>query len=476
MQKFTKIIATVSDKRCEIDFIKSLSNAGVNVVRMNSAHLSYEGFKKIVHNTRMANPSLAIMMDTKGPEIRTTSTVDGEALEIKTGDVVKVSGNPDGITSQSEIFLSYRDIAKVLKKGDCILIDDGELEFEIIEADGVNILARAANDGMLGARKSVNLPGVTVDLSAVTERDRINIGYGVELGVDFIAHSFVRSAADVMEVQGILDSLGSDAKIISKIENQEGIDNIDEILEVSYGIMVARGDLGIEVSAERLPGIQSMLIHKCITAHKPVIVATQMLHTMIDHLRPTRAEISDVANAVYQRVDAMMLSGETAYGKYPLEAVGIMTSVAKEVEKGLKHKMDVPPLLDADITSFLAHEAVMSENKVGTKAIFTDAYRGVSARFIASFRGSIPTFAICHNTSVQRWLALSYGVAAYLDSRTDDFVPGHSIEAVRQIVEDDHVAYTYRSDYLTGTRKGSCALEILTPDEILEAPVPDVKA
>ena len=189
MQKFTKIIATVSDKRCEIDFIKSLSNAGVNVVRMNSAHLSYEGFKKIVHNTRMANPSLAIMMDTKGPEIRTTSTVDGEALEIKTGDVVKVSGNPDGITSQSEIFLSYRDIAKVLKKGDCILIDDGELEFEIIEADGVNILARAANDGMLGARKSVNLPGVTVDLSAVTERDRINIGYGVELGVDFIAHS-----------------------------------------------------------------------------------------------------------------------------------------------------------------------------------------------------------------------------------------------------------------------------------------------
>ena len=467
MQKFTKIIATVSDKRCEVEFIRSLAKAGVNVVRMNSAHLGYDGFKQIIENTREADPSLAVMMDTKGPEIRTTATVTGAPLEIHTGDVVRIVGAPDGSTSCDEICLSYAGIARVLKVGDLMLVDDGELEFEVIEADGKTIVARASNDGMLGSRKSVNLPGVSVDLPAVTERDRVNIGYGVELGVDFIAHSFVRSAADVREVQEILDSLGSEAKIISKIENQEGIDNIDEILDASYGIMVARGDLGIEVAAERIPGIQSMLIHKCITAHKPVIVATQMLHTMIEHPRPTRAEISDVANAVYQRADAMMLSGETAYGKYPLEAVGIMTSVAKEVEKGLKNKMDVPPLLDAAIPSFLAHEAVMSENKVGTKAILTDAYRGVSARFIASFRGSIPTFAICHNTSVQRWLALSYGVKAYLDSRTDCFVPGHSVEAVRQIVADDHIAATDRIAYLTGTDKGARALEILTPAEIL---------
>lgn len=468
MQKFTKIVATISDKRCDIDFIKSLAEAGVNVVRMNSAHLDYDGFKKIVDNTRAADDSLAIMMDTKGPEIRTTVTVTGDPVEFHTGDIVKIKGNPDGKTSASEISLNYADIAKVLQPGNRMLIDDGEMEFEVIDVDGDTVTVRAANDGSLGSRKSVNLPGVSIGLPAVTERDKRNIGYAVDLGVDFIAHSFVRSANDVMEVKRILDSLGSDIRIISKIENQEGIDNFDDILEASYGIMVARGDLGIEVPAERIPGIQSNLINKCITAHKPVIVATQMLHTMIEHPRPTRAEISDVANAVYQRADAMMLSGETAYGKYPVEAVKIMTSVAKEVESSLRSKMEVPPLTDADITSFLAHEAVMSENKVGTKAIFTDAYRGISARFIASFRGNNPTFAICHNRSVQRWLALSYGVTAYYYPQPDNSFPRHSIEAVREIVNADHIQPNDRLAYLTGTRHGARALEILTPLEIME--------
>ncbi len=435
---------------------------------MNSAHLDYDGFKKIVENTRAADDSLAIMMDTKGPEIRTTVTVTGEPVEFHTGDIVKIKGNPDGKTLSSEISLNYADIAKVLHPGNRMLIDDGEMEFEVIDVDGDTVTVRAANDGSLGSRKSVNLPGVSIGLPAVTERDKRNIGYAVDLGVDFIAHSFVRSANDVMEVKRILDSLGSDIRIISKIENQEGIDNFDDILEASYGIMVARGDLGIEVPAERIPGIQSNLINKCITAHKPVIVATQMLHTMIEHPRPTRAEISDVANAVYQRADAMMLSGETAYGKYPVEAVKIMTSVAKEVESSLKNKMEVPPLTDADITSFLAHEAVMSENKVGTKAIFTDAYRGISARFIASFRGNNPTFAICHNRSVQRWLALSYGVTAYYYPQPDNSFPRHSIKAVREIVKADHIQPNDRLAYLTGTRHGARALEILTPLEIME--------
>lgn len=468
-KKFTKIVATVSDKRCDIEFIKALSHAGVNVVRMNSAHLEYEGFKKIVENTRAADSSLAIMMDTKGPEIRTTVTVTGDPVVFHTGDVVKIYGNPEGKTSAKEINLNYPAIAKVLTPGVKMLIDDGELEFDITEIDGDTITGVAANDGELGSRKSVNLPGVKVDLPAVTERDRRNIGYGVELGVDFIAHSFVRSAADVKEVQGILDSLGADTKIISKIENQEGIDNFDGILKASYGIMVARGDLGIEVAPERIPGIQTNLINKCIAAHKPVIVATQMLHSMIEHPRPTRAEISDVANAVYQRADAMMLSGETAYGKYPVEAVKIMTSVANEVEASLSNKREVPPLLDGDITSFLARQAVMSESKVGTKAIFTDAYRGVSARFIASFRGSNPTFAICHNRNVQRWLALSFGVTAYLyEQPKPNFFMPHSVEAVRKIVADGGVGLHDRIAYLTGTRRGARALEILTPYEVLE--------
>lgn len=467
MQKFTKIVATVSDKRCDVDFIKQLADAGVNVVRMNSAHLELDGFKKILGNAREANPALAIMMDTKGPEIRTTVTETGDPVEFHVGDFVTFYGNPDGKTSSKVINLNYADIAKMVKVGDRVLIDDGELEFTITSIEGNAIHAVADNDGSLGSRKSVNLPGVAIDLPAVTERDRRNIGYAIDLGVDFIAHSFVRSAADVKEVQAILDDRNSPIKIISKIENQEGIDNFDEILAASYGIMVARGDLGIEVPAERIPGIQEMMIRKCILAHKPVIVATQMLHTMIEHPRPTRAEISDVANAVYQRADAMMLSGETAYGKYPVEAVKVMTSVAMEVEKSLRLKMELPPLTDDDITSFLARQAVLSETRVGTKAIFTDAFGGVAARFIASFRGNNPTFAICHNEEVYRWLALSYGVTSYYFPQPEKQDPRHSVDAVRQIVDEDHIEPDDRIAYLTGTKRGTRALEILTPSEIL---------
>lgn len=468
MLKFTKIVATVSDKRCDVEFIRQLAEAGVNVVRMNSAHLELEGFTKIVNNTRAADPSLAIMMDTKGPEIRTTVTETGEPVEFHAGDAVTFYGNPDGKTSPSVINLNYADIANVVKPGDRVLIDDGELEFTIRDIEGKAIHAIADNDGSLGSRKSVNLPGVCIDLPAVTERDKRNIGYAVDLGVDFIAHSFVRSAADIKEVQSILDERHSPIKIISKIENQEGIDNFDSILEACYGIMVARGDLGIEVPAEKIPGIQSMMIHKCIKAHKPVIVATQMLHTMIEHPRPTRAEISDVANAVYQRADAIMLSGETAYGKYPVEAVTTMTKVALEVENSLRQKMEIPPLTDDDITSFLARQAVLSETRVGTKAIFTDAFGGIAARFIASFRGNNPTFAICHNMEVYRWLALSYGVSAYYFPHEGKKDPRHSVDAVRQIVSEDHIGLDDRIAYLTGTKRGTRALEILTPGEVID--------
>ncbi len=465
MHKFTKIVATVSDKRCDVAFIRELAEAGVNVVRMNSAHLDLEGFRKIVANTREADPSIAIMMDTKGPEIRTTVTAEGDKVKYISGQEVKIIGYPEGTTTSDRICLNYPNIANVLEPGNRLLIDDGEMAFCVTDVDGDVVTAVAENDGELGSRKSVNLPGVSIDLPPVTERDRRNIGYAVELGVDFIAHSFVRSAADVMEVQSILDSYKADTKIISKIENQQGIDNFDEILHASYGIMVARGDLGIEVPAERIPGIQAMMINKCIMAHKPVIVATQMLHTMIEHPRPTRAEISDVANAVYQRADAMMLSGETAYGRYPVEAVRTMTNVAREVEASLRSNRQIPPMKGASITAFLAREAVKSEFTIGTRAILTDAYRGKSSRFIASFRGNNPTFAICHNVNVMRWLALSYGVKAYL-SEGGEYVHHHSTEAVRRIVADGHLDPNDRIIYLTGTRRGARALEILTPREI----------
>lgn len=468
MQKFTKIVATVSDKRCDVDFIKSLADAGVNVVRMNSAHLDYDGFRKIVDNTRKANPALAIMMDTKGPEIRTTITVGDSPVIFSKGDVVQIVGNPVGKTSKHEICLNYPGIAQVLSPDSRILIDDGELEFIVTSVDDGKVTAFAANDGKLGSRKSVNLPGISIDLPAITEKDKINIGIGVDLGVDFIAHSFVRSAADVKAVQSILKSLHADTKIISKIENQEGVDNFDEILRESYGIMVARGDLGIEVAPERIPSIQNSMVKRCIKAHKPVIVATQMLHTMIEHPRPTRAEISDIANAVYQRADAMMLSGETAYGMYPLEAVKTMASVAREVEASLYLKMPAQPLLDSDITSFLAHEAVEAGAKVGVKAIFTDSFTGRSARIISSFRGDNPIYSICHNKSVYRWLALSFGVKAYYDETAEQWgFMRHSVKAVAQLVKEGSIDESERVAYMTGTRQGARALEILTPRDIL---------
>ncbi len=468
MKKFTKIVATVSDKRCDVDFIRQLADAGMNVVRMNSAHLDRDGFKKIIENTGKADPSIAIMMDTKGPEIRTTRTVGDIPVRFNAGDMVKVVGDPEGLTSAETICLNYPLIAEDVKTGDRLLIDDGELGFVITSVEGPRIIARAENDGTLGSRKSVNVPGVSIALPAVTERDRRNIGYAVELGVDFVAHSFVRSADDVHQVQAILDELGSSIKIISKIENQEGVDNFDEILAASYGIMIARGDLGIEVAAERIPGIQLMMINKCIAAHKPVIVATQMLHSMIEHPRPTRAEVSDVAGAVYQRADAMMLSGETAYGKYPVEAVRIMSRVAAEVESSQYAQTEAPPMHDRLITSFLSRQAVMSEQRVGTKAILTDTYHGLTARYIASFRGSNPTIAVCYNREVQRHLALSYGVMTYyhpLKTVRTDYRPK---SAFKHLVDrgtlkaDDLVAY------LSGTDAGATRLEIDTLENLMK--------
>jgi pyruvate kinase len=471
MDKKTKIVATISDRRCEPEFIKELFDAGMNVVRMNSAHLNRDGFQRIISNVRSVSDRIAIMMDTKGPEIRTTVNETDDNIYFTAGQKVTFAGDVTGTTSAEHINLNYANIANDIVEGKHLLIDDGELDFLVdsVDKEAGLVYATVQNDGKLGSRKSVNIPGVSISLPAVTERDRENIAIAVELGVDFIAHSFVRSAADVHAVQEILDSMDSDIKIISKIENQEGIDNIDEIIDASYGIMIARGDLGIEVAAERIPGIQAMMIKRSIAAHKPVIVATQMLHSMINNPRPTRAEVSDIANAVYQRTDAVMLSGETASGKYPVEAVTTMARVVMEVEKTLRNNMvEVPPLSDAHVTSFLARQAVVSERMIGTKAIITDSFHGRTARYIASFRASTPVFAICHKQSVTRWLSLSYGIKAYYYENYDP-ASRYPTHVLRRFINEgllhrpDRVAYL---GALNGT--GSTFLEINSVNAIIE--------
>ncbi|MGB4340554.1 MAG: pyruvate kinase, partial [Dysgonamonadaceae bacterium] len=258
MHKHTKIIATISDKRCDTSFIQQLFNEGMDVVRMNSAHLNKEGFLKIVHNVREVSNRIALLLDTKGPEIRTTKA---EApIELYAGDLIRIAGNPNGISSREVIYVSYPDIAKEMQPGEDILIDDGEIDLKVEEVHADYILCRVQNDGVVGSRKSVNIPGVRINLPTITDRDRKFIRLAIESDIDFIAHSFVRNKEDVLAVQKILDEYNSPIKIIAKIENQEGVDNADEILDVAYGIMVARGDLGIEVPQEKIPGIQRSLI------------------------------------------------------------------------------------------------------------------------------------------------------------------------------------------------------------------------
>jgi len=446
--KQTKIVASVSDLRCDVDFIRQLYKAGVNVIRMNTAHATPEGLRTIIRNVREVSKHLGILIDTKGPEIRTTGT--NAPIDYKSGEKVAIIGAPQQDTTHDVICLSYSDICNDVKVGDQILFDDGELCMQVVEDNGEKLTVIVMNDGKLGSHKSVNVPGVHIDLPALTEKDRRNILLAIEEDIDFIAHSFVRSRDDLHEVQKILDEHGSDIKIISKIENQEGVDNIDEILDNCYGIMVARGDLGIEIPAEKIPGIQRMIIKKCVFRKKPVIVATQMLHTMIKNPRPTRAEVSDIANAVFQNTDALMLSGETASGAYPIEAVKTMVKIAEQAEADRNlhsPQVDVDGA-DTNLRDFLCKAAIETTSKLGVKSILTDSGTGDDARTLAAYRGPSPVVAICKHEKLQRWLALSYGVLAIYPKQ--DELDKMFYYAVKLLFDHKMVALDDKVTYLSG--------------------------
>ena len=448
--KQTKIVASVSDRRCSQEFIRDLCNAGMNIVRMNTAHASEEGIREIINNVRSVSHHIGILIDTKGPEVRTTSCE--QPISYKIGDVVKIFGRPEMNTEHDIINLTYVNFADDIHIGDNILFDDGALCMKVIGINGPAVIAQVQNDGVLGSRKSVNVPGVHIDLPALTDKDIYNINLAIDEDIDFIAHSFVRSAADVKAVQDILDARGSDIKIISKIENQEGVDNIDEIIEASYGIMIARGDLGIEVPIERIPGIQRNIIRKCVKAKKPVIVATQMLHSMISNPRPTRAEVTDIANAIYYRTDALMLSGETASGKYPVESVQTMAQIAEQAEKDKLRENDIVlELADGcDVSEFLAHSAIEATERMGVKGIITDSSSGQTARNLAAFRGPNPVLAICYKEKLQRWLNLSYGVIPVYQKEAISSEALY-LAAVRMLRQKGYLADEDKVAYLSGS-------------------------
>ncbi len=419
--KKTKIVATMSDFRCTEQFVQQLFEAGMDVVRINSAHVTEEGATRIVETVHRVNPAIPVMIDTKGPEIRVTTIADeyGNSIRFADGDRVVVRGS-DGsdFTTRKTIFMNVPSIVGDIPVGARMLIADGELELRVVGKTDRELECEFMVGGALRSRKSVNVPGVSIDLPSVTDKDRRFIEWAISHDVDFIAHSFVRSARDIRAVQEILDAHDSPIKIISKIENQEGLDHIDEIIEASYGIMVARGDLGVELPAEQIPNTQRRIVEKCIAAKRPVIIATQMLYSMVHSPRPTRAEVSDVASAIYERVDAVMLSDETAMGDFPVESVSTMARIAREIERDENH---FKPMIDMDmvsvnheITAQLARSAVRACTNLPIRYVVLDTKTGRTGRYLAAFRGRKTVVAVCYRLHAQRILALSYGVVPIL--------------------------------------------------------------
>lgn len=465
MKKQTKIVATVSDLRCEESFIKDLYNAGMNVVRLNTAHQTEEDSLRIIKSVRNVCGKIPLLVDTKGPEIRTTK---GDVpVELKKGSIVQVRGNPNRTSTSEKLYFSYDKIVSDVAVGATILIDDGDIGLKVIDKDDDKLFCEVLNDGVIDGRKSVNIPDTEISLPSLTQKDRNYVLFSIKNDVDFIAHSFIRNKEDLLDVQKILDEHNSKIKLIAKIENQQGVDNIDEILDNCHGIMVARGDLGIEIPAAQIPIIQKELIKKAIAKDKVVITATQMLHTMIKNPRPTRAEVSDIANAILDGTDAVMLSGETAYGKYPLEAVKAMAEIVAETENSISGFNDIALPNEYNIPKYLCKSAVRASLHIPSKAIVVDTNSGMTARTIASYRPKTKIIAMCYNKRVMRELALSFGVyAEFIEdvNAVDEFTSKSLKKLVdKKVLDNDDTVILLAGSF--GKQKEARFVEITTPKD-----------
>jgi len=465
----TKIVATISDQKCDTDFIKSLYNTGMNVARINTAHISVESGKKLIENIRSVSDKIAILIDTKGPEIRTCQTLYD--MKVTEGEIVTLSYSKSVFEGVKNICVNYKGFVNDLNVGNKILIDDGDIEFTVEKKHFRYLLCKVENSGVVKKRKSINVPGVEIKLPSITARDTEFIEFAVKNELDFIAHSFVRNKQDVLDVQKILDKHHSPIKIIAKIENVEGVEKIDEILEDCYGIMVARGDLGIELPEEKIPAVQRHLVRKAIIQQKPVIIATQMLHSMIEHPRPTRAEVSDVASAIYIGTDAIMLSGETAYGKYPVEAVKAMDSIAKEVEPDRdKRELLIPRR--GEIPAYLAHSAIRAARELKPDAIVTSTTTGKTGRYLAAHRSIFPVFIKCHSQRVVREMALSFGIhASFLETKKNKMKIQKA--AIQELVLEGTIKIDDLIIYIGGRfgeDAGASFIEISTADKLFLKP------
>ena len=416
----TKIVCTLGPSTDKGDVLRQLMLEGMNVARFNFSHGSHEEQKgrleKLVALRKELNLPVAALLDTKGPEIRLKELKGGKA-ELKEGQLFTLALG-DFVGDASRVAITYEDLHNDVHVGDRILIDDGLIEMKVIRLDGTDIVCEVVNGGMISNKKGVNVPNVELSMPFISETDYNDIVFGIENGFDFIAASFTRTADDILQIRKILDE--HDCKsinIIAKIENKQGVDNIDEIIRVSDGIMVARGDMGVEIPMEDVPVIQKILIEKVYKAGKQVITATQMLDSMMKHPRPTRAEATDVANAVYDGTSAIMLSGETAAGDYPVEALQTMVKIASRTEQDINYMSRLKKrgiLTNPDITNAIAHATCTTAMDLNASAIITVSNSGRTARMVSKYRPACPIIGCSVNEDVCRKLNMSWGVTPLL--------------------------------------------------------------
>lgn len=438
----TKIVCSMGPTTEDVNVVCDLLRAGMNVARFNFSHSDHPYHKVNMENVREASRitgiPCAILLDTKGPEIRTGNVAGDGKIEIRVGDIFLLTNDdslstPAGKTEEGNdeslygrISLSWKKLPEEIKKDCRILIADGLIEFLVLETDGkTTIRCRALNAGKIGSKKNVNVIGIHPDIPVLSEQDKKDIEFGIGMGIDYIAASFISSAADVISILRFIEPYRSKARIISKIENEEGLDNIDEIIAVSSGVMVARGDLGVQLATERIPLAQKRIIQACNRVGKPVITATQMLDSMITNPRPTRAELTDVANAIFDGTDAVMLSGETANGAYPVEAVKMLVKIARTVEESdeYKTKMRLFHRFDRDsggIAEIMAHAAYQTATEIKAAALLTPTLSGNTARLLSTFRPEQPIIAATPSDTVQRQLLLNWGVVPLLVKTAED--------------------------------------------------------
>ena len=452
--KRTKIICTMGPASSKKNTLRAMMRAGMDIARFNFSHGSHEehrGRVDMVKNLREElNIPVALLLDTKGPEIRTKLLKDHKKITLEAGsEFTLTTGDIEG--DETRVAITYENLYKDVKKGGKILIDDGLIELEIENIKNGDIVCRVLNGGELGERKGINVPYVKVKLPGITEQDKEDILFGITQEFDYIAASFVRDAKAIKEIRQLLDENGGhDIGIIAKIENAEGVENIDEIIKAADGIMVARGDLGVEIPPSEVPYIQKMIIRKCNESYKPVITATQMLDSMMRAPRPTRAEVTDVANAIYDGTDAIMLSGETAMGKYPEQAVQMMVKIAESTEPYMTHKrfLDYRALRgNKNVSSAVGVAAVQTTENLGADCIVTPTISGQTARLISNFRPKVPIYAVSPNEWARRKMQIYWGVtsvAGYEEDSTENII-SHAMYIVRRenlVKKGDIVVFT----------------------------------